>query len=95
MLCYLALCSYIPSLQESDLPRAGLTLIYLYIYDARQNIGHMVSAKEMLLVEQKFSWGSVWWVAEIAYRDTVRFRKTQVQIPTVPHTSYETLDNVT
>lgn len=40
---------------RKHLPRAEVTLIYLYIYEAEQNTGHMVSAKEMLLIELKFS----------------------------------------
>lgn len=59
---------------RKHLPRAEVTLIYLYIYEAEQNTGHMVSAKEMLLIELKFSWGSVLWVAETA---TERFCETQ------------------
>lgn len=42
-------------LQESTLPRARLNCVHLYICDAKQSIGHVVDAKEILLTELKFS----------------------------------------
>ena len=47
MLHYLTPCIYVSFLQKTNLPKAKLNLIYLYIYDAKQNIGHVAGARDI------------------------------------------------
>lgn len=54
MLCYLTPCIYVSFLQKTNLPKAKLNLIYLHIYDAKQNL-NMWQVPETLLTELKVS----------------------------------------